>query len=193
MTGQLSHQDLGIIASLREAEVLQNVEANRLDQTNGVILVACPDGDRFPDMFEHQALMQRGHRSVLRIHPLNMHGGALACAPCSPVNTHRRADEIFLGQITDARALKKIDVVALYTHAPCGAAGLHGVRLSTVLAHHMRAKRKIKARNEGIQVACFFHVDYGRDSLGKVKQRTYFFSREHWEVWAGRNAVAALA
>jgi len=182
MAGQLSHNDLDFIKTLRQSGVLQDVDGHRLDQRNGVILVTCADGDRFYDIFEHQVKMQAGQRLDPLIHVLSWHGGALACAPRSPVNKRKRAHEVFLDQIADARAIKGINVVALDAHAPCGAAALGNVDLPRCIALHIRAKTKIKTLNQGIEVACFFPVDYGGG-----KKRTYFLSRARWEKWAKKN------
>ncbi len=184
MIGKLSPKDRELVKQLRQAEVFQDVDEHRLNQRNGVILVACADGDRFPDVFRYQCKMQAGHRADPRVHALTWHGGAIACAPCSPVNKRKHADAVFLDQIADARALKDIDVVALYAHIPCSAAAKNNVSLTTAIALQMRAKAKIKAMNHGIDVACFFHVDYG----GGVK-RTYFLCRAKWEAWATENNI----
>ena len=187
MAGKLSQEDRALIRELRDVGVLRDVDGHRLDQRNGVILVTCADGDQFYDVFRYQCETQTEYRSDPRIHSLSWNGGALACAPCSPTNKKKHADGIFLDQIADARALKDIDVVALYAHAPCGAAAMNHVPLVTVIALQMRAKIKVKTLNEGITVACFFHVDYGNGT-----KRTYFLSREKWEAWADENGVKAV-
>ncbi len=187
MAGLLA-ADRAFIEKLRKAGVFLDVENHLIDQTAGVILVTCSDADRFCDIFMHQIYMQSGCRPDPRIHVLAWHGGALACAPCSPINRRKHADDVFLDQIIDARALKGINVVALYAHAPCGAAGHHGVSLERVIALQVRAKRRIKALNEGVMVVCFFHVDYGNG-----KQRTYFLCREKWEQWAEAHGIQAIA
>jgi hypothetical protein len=186
MTGKLSPKDRELVKQLRQAEVLQDVDDHRLNQRNGVILVACADGDRFPDVFRYQCKTQAGYRADPRVHALTWRGGAIACAPCSPVNKRKHADAVFLDQIADARALKDIDVVALYAHIPCSAAAKNNVSLTTAIALQIRAKAKIKAMNHGIDVACFFHVDYGG-----VK-RTYFLCRAKWEAWAAENNIPSI-
>jgi hypothetical protein len=132
--------------------------------------------------------MQAGCRSDPRIHVFGWHGGALACAPGSPINRHKQAHNVFLNQIADARALKQIDVVVLYAHAPCGAAGLHGVSLTRAFELSISAKIKIKTLNEGIKVVCCFHVDHGNG-----KKRSYFLSRLDWERWAGQRGIQAVS
>lgn len=184
---KLSGEDRELIRTLRAAGVLRDVDEHRLDQRNGVILVTCADGDQFYDIFRYQCGTQAEQRSDPRIHSLAWNGGALACAPCSPINKRKHADDIFLDQIADARQLKSIDTVALYAHAPCGAAGINHINLLTVIALQMRAKAKVKTLNQGVTVACFFHVDYGNGT-----KRTYFLSREQWEWWAEANDVQTI-
>ncbi len=181
---KLSIEDRNLVRKLRMDGVLDDAKGHFLDQNNGIILVTCSDGDQFFDIFEHQAQMQAGQQPAdPRIHTFGWHGGALACAPCSPINERKKADLVFLDQIKAARKMKNIDMVALYTHAPCGAASGNGVNLVKAFALQAGAKVKIKTLNRGIKVACFFHVDYGNG----VK-RTYFFSRRKWDAWARENA-----
>jgi hypothetical protein len=184
----LSRRDAELVVALREAAVLQDVRERLLDQKDGVILISCSDGDRFCDIFLRQVHMQSSCRHDPRIHVFAWHGGALACAPCCPINESKNDNRVFLRQISQARKMKGINLVALYAHAPCGAAGGTGLSLEEVFAFHFRAKMQIKTLNQGIQVIPFFHVDHGNG-----RQRTYFLSRTHWETWAERHRVRAIA
>lgn len=176
---KLSVEDSALVRELRRAGVLEDVEEHRLDQSNGIILITCSDGDQFFDIFAHQVKMQTDQRPTdPRIHVFGWHGGALACAVHSPVNKRKHADLVFLDQIRAAREMKNINTVALYAHAPCGAADGNNVSLLEAFDLQVRAKAKIKTLNQGIRVACFFHVDYGNG----VK-RTYFLSRPKWDAW----------
>lgn len=181
MAGELLKQECELVAELRSEGVLRDVDGHLLDQKDGVILITCSDGDRFFDIFQHQCRMQAEHRQGLdpRTHVFAWHGGALACAPCSPINKRDEDHLVFLNQITAARNMKQIDIVALYAHAPCGAACASGISLEESLLLQMQAKAEIKNLNRGIKVACFFAVDYDG-----CKKRTYFLSRENWEHWA---------
>lgn len=185
---KISKKECAFIAELRKAGALQDVNKHLVDQSNGVILITCSDGDRFPDIFEYQVAMQSGQRSDSRIHVFAWHGGAIACTPCSPINSIKHADRIFLDQIRVAREMKGINTVALYAHAPCGAAAANDVDLEKVIALLIRAKTKIKSLNKGIEVFPFFHVDYG-----DCRKRTYFLSRPHWENWARIAGISAIA
>jgi hypothetical protein len=55
--------------------------------------------------------------------------------------------------------------------------------IEEVLALLVAAKDEIKLYNPGMKVACFFPVDFG------TKQRTFFFSRRDWKIWADRHGV----
>ena len=92
-----------------------------------------------------------------------------------------------MDQIADARELKKIDTVALYAHAPCGAAAMATVSIERTIMLQIRAKAKIQSRSPGIDAGCFFHVDYGNN------KRTYFLSCKEWEVWAARHRNHAVS
>lgn len=187
MAGMLSNEDRRLIRELRQVGVLKDIENHLLDQRAGTVLVTCADADRFPDIFHHQEKMQSEQRTSSRIHTLSWHGGAIACAPCSPVNKVKSADKVFLGQIIDARCEVKTDIpaIALYAHAPCGAAALHHVDLATVIGLQMRVKQKVKSRlrDYPAAIAPFFHVDYG------MSQRTYFLCRTAWEAWANDHGI----
>jgi hypothetical protein len=184
---QLSAKDLEFISELKEAEVFQPIKGHLIDQSKGVILVTCSDGDRFPEIFQHQVRLQADCRPDPRIHVLAWHGGALACATCSPVNRRKGAHKVFLDQIKDAREWKNIDTVVLEAHGPCGAAGFFGVSLEQCLALQIGAKKNVRRLNKGIQVSCFFPVFDGE------KQKTFFFSREKWEPWAQKRGIRAIA
>lgn len=187
MAGHLSKDDNAVIHQLREAKVLRDVEGYRLDQRNGVIFITCSDGDQFADIYSKQCEMQADQRTDPRVHVLSCHGGAIAYAPCSPVNRRKHADLVFLEQIGDARTLKNINTVALYGHGPCGAAAMCNLDLTMVIALQMRAKEKIKALNNGVKVAPFFHIDYGNE-----RKRTYFLCQKSWQEWANDNGVKAI-
>jgi len=184
----LSANDHTLIQNLRAEGVLQNVQEHLLDQSNGVILVTCADGDRFDDIYRHQARMQSQVRRDTRIHPLTSHGGALACAPGSPIHKRKLDSNVFLNQIADARDIKKINLIALYAHMPCAAARRAELDLPTALSLQIQAKNRVRVSNPGAEVHCFFHVDYEG-----AKKRTYFLSSDRWKTWSSHRHVLAMA
>ena len=74
---ELSANDMAIVCALRRANVLQDTASHLLDQRDGVILVTCPDGDHFYDIFSRQVEMQTNQCSDPRIHTFGWHGGAV--------------------------------------------------------------------------------------------------------------------
>jgi len=162
---------------LKELGVLQNIVDHRLEYERGAILVTCADGDRFPDVFTHQARLQERNGHPLRLHTLSWNGGALILAPRSPaVKRGRTTDLDAIDQIRTAREMKGINTVALHIHTPCGVAHALNLDLASSLELHMAAKLRLRSVIDGVCVTCFLHVDFGE---GKMK--TYYVSREQWE------------
>ncbi len=173
-TGHLSNEDREAYNRLRKQEILLDVDAHRLNLADGVILVACSDGDQLPDIFSNISHSFAGQRSSPRIHTIALNGGALLLPEDSPLVTAHREDEVLLEHIKVARELKNIHTVALYTHAPCGAGTLAGLTLEQELNLLLAAKVRIKEHLPGIKAACFCHIDRGES------KRTYFVSRNKW-------------
>ncbi|MDP1709439.1 MAG: hypothetical protein Q8L21_00945 [Candidatus Komeilibacteria bacterium] len=174
----LSPIDARTITDLRRANVLQDVAGHLLDQRQGVLLVTCPDGDHFFDIFSHQLHMQDGQCRHPRVHTFGWHGGALRLVPGSPANTEPEEHQIFMREIREGRALKGINTVALYAHVPCGKAGERQIDLLQLMVLLIQAKAIIKLMNNGIVVAPFLHVAYQNN-----RRRTYFVSRPEWDKW----------
>lgn len=180
---ELSLNDVAIVRALRHANALQDIAGHRLDQRDGIILVTCPDGDHFFDIFNRQLEMQEDQCGDKRIHTFGWHGGALRLAPHSPANRRPDEHQIFLEEIRDAREIKGINTVALYNHAQCGKAGACNIDFLQLMRLHMQAKTAVKAMNDGISVACFLHVTYP-----DKRRRTYFVSRPEWDQWIDANS-----
>lgn len=172
----MSEKDKAAIEALRNEGILLDVEAYRLDQKNGVILISCADGDQMCDIFAHQVKAQIGQCKDPRIHTFGWNGGALRLAPKSRANKPGRSTaKDLLEDVRDARRMKNINTIALYVHAPCGKANACDISVIETLNLLMAAKEQIKKENDGVKVACFFHVDYANE-----KKRTYFISRHKW-------------
>ncbi len=162
---------------MRKTGVLCDTDGHLLDQSKGVILVTCADGDRFYDIFSEQVKMNGGRDP--RIHTFGWNGGALRIARNSPTNEPGHTTDVdCLRDVLDAMAMKDITTVALYVHAPCGKAAAHDLSFESVITLLIGAKRRIKEAAREACVACFCHVHYpdGRN-------RSYFVSREAWEKW----------
>jgi hypothetical protein len=171
---QLNQRDRDLIAHYKEIGVLSDVAAHLIDEQHGAIMVTCSDGDQFSDVFAHHAqhiCMTQRHDS--RIHLLALNGGAKLLAKDSPLLTVGE-DAVLLKHIGAGIALKGIQTVVLYAHAPCGVAYEEDLPFDQVLDLLFRGKQRVKEMYPSTKVACFCHVDDGE------KKRTYFVSREVW-------------
>lgn len=178
----LAPADQDLVRELREAGVFQDVEGHRLDQSNGIILACCADGDQMPDIWQFQNGIMQGQRQTSRIHTLSLNGGALLIPEGSPLNREAHEDVVYLKHIREAIELKDIHTVALYTHGPCGAAGLANLTLIDTINLLKQAGQRIRDTFPGIQVACFFHADKGET------KRTYFVSAK-WFEWLAQRQI----
>lgn len=176
--GHLSKQDHELARALRLADVFQNVTSKELDLSEGVIIVPCADGDQMPDLFTYELGLFAELGIPPRVHEIALNGGALLIPRDSKVRRDGSEDRVLLQHLRDAQALKGIDLVMLYAHAPCGAAALAELDLRGVVSLLMAAKSRVKAEVPSLKVACFLHIDWGDG-----KKRTYFVSRDKWECW----------
>jgi hypothetical protein len=187
---ELSRADHDAIRSMRDFEVLEDIEGRRLKLEKGVLLVTCGDGDRAYDIFttEAQRVGEQCEQSDPRVHLLCWNGGAIRLAKKRHYRKRvidpdgRATDRVYLDEIRDSLRLKNISTVALYAHAPCSKAKLCGLAVVQVLDLLFEGKRRIKLENKDSTVACFLHVDYGLCN-GKPKKKTYFASRERFAKW----------
>lgn len=172
--GHLNGFDRVYLRELRDKNILLDIDSHLLDQKNGVIMIACADGDQMPDVFEKQEEYLLEQRETPRIHTLALNGGALVVPTNSPLNSELPKGKVIIDDIKGAMMLKGINTVVLYAHAPCGAAGLYHLNIEEVIDFLIKAKEEIKKAVAGIKVACFFHVDWGDH------KRTYFVSAAKW-------------
>ena len=170
---ELSRQNWLIYGELKESKVLVDVEGHRLDQTQGVNLITCADGDQFPDifLFHHQRL------ACTRLQVFSLLGGALLIDPEFPLNKKLQEDRVLLHHLKLGSEKKKIQTTVPYTHATCLAAMIAGYNLAKIIAGHMRSKQRIRAEVPPHHVIAPFVQVHHR------VQRTHFFDRESFEPW----------
>lgn len=175
-------EDVRLIRLLREANVLVNVAAHKLDAPNGVIPIVCPDCDQAADIdgHIHKLLDESGGR--VRLHSLKQHGGGMLISEACPLDREFSIDRYLLKHIGVARSLKDINTIILFVHAPCGAAQLEGLSVVEILYHVVEAKKRVKAMWPNDLISCYIHVDYANE-----KKRTYFLSRKAFEQWFAEN------
>lgn len=172
--GALTPFDMEVIEQLREAQVMEEMNGNKLDLSRGVIVIRCPDGDQMLDSIEHDRRVAIDADVIPRIHLLTCHGGCMAIAPNSPLYPNMGIDEFLLKEIEEAEALKEIHVISAEIHVPCGKAKVCGLTLVHQIILQMAAKPRIKAVDPTNKVMCRIHVDRGD------RKRTYFISRTRW-------------
>lgn len=172
--GHLNGVDRAYLRSLREKNILMDIESHLLNQKDGVIMIACADGDQMADVFKKQEEYLLEQREIPRIHTLALNGGALVIPADSPLNSELSKGKVIVDDIKGAMMLKGIKTIVLYAHAPCGAAGLCHLSAEEAIQFLVKAKKELKKVFADIKVACFFHVDWGDH------KRTYFISATRW-------------
>jgi hypothetical protein len=171
---KLSSADRDLVTQLREAKVFQDVADNRLEQANGIILVACGDGDELPELLSFIQARMSSQELNPRIHLINLNGGALLIPKESPVNSGE--GDFIVSHVLEAAQLKGISSVALYVHAPCGKARTQNLTLEQIIFLLFLAKQQIQTKAQALNIACFIHINKGDGN-----RRTYYVSRTGWE------------
>lgn len=196
MNGLLSREDYQMALELQIEGWLTPVQSekldHRLDISKGLQLVGCSDCHQREDLFDYIAKFVRPRAGGAIIHPTLLNGGALLLPMVSRVRKMGiPSDAVIIANLLGTRQLKEIATVALYAHAPCGAAGDAGVNLREIIDLLHAAKDRVKNLLTGpgekpFEVACFCHVDYGhwRNKVGQTngigdghKRNTYFVPR----------------
>jgi len=174
---QLSLADLQIIRDLRAFGVLIDVDPGLINQSNGICIVPCADGDQIDDIYRYHRNIILIARETPRIHLLSAHGGALIIPPSSPLNRNHRGENL-LEDISSVPGLKDIHTVVSYAHAPCGICGLFNISILQQIAYLKEADAIIQKQLPHLQALSFFQAD-----MGKNRKRTYFVSGTKWREW----------
>lgn len=183
-------KDLEYLLSL-EGSVLLDIDPYLLVEEDGAIVVTCPDGRYFSDIFSHHSRMQQNYREYPLIHPFGMNGGALLLAPDSPlVSPGSTIQADLLRGIIEAMEWIKIRKVVLSAHYRCGKASNCGVGATETIRLLFAAKKAVKTWLEryGPVVSCYFHIDFGIDFKERGKKKrvlSYYANREGWENLKG--------
>lgn len=195
MTRHLPEKEYRDILSFRKFGILKDVVDHDLNTSNGVVMVVCPDCDRFFDKFNYKAslLALKGSKDDPRVHPLSTHAGALRLIPPDmnltlnpPLNNPMRTRDLdLIDEIREALALKNIYEVALYMHWPCGKASACNINLGKAFEilgaskrRFMEAVSQVKVPHFAkVNVVTYCHIDYCQFEEGK--KRTYFANVDH--------------
>jgi hypothetical protein len=172
--------------------ILSTVDKERMIKNTGIILESVIRRSQNDDEATMIAKMseavtegyfkttKRLSRSVM-FHVLTANGGPLLIPEKSPLNINN-ARNFLMNQIREAIKIKNVKNIVLYTHAPCGAAGLVGLFIEEQVQLLMDAEKELVQRFPDITVTRYFHVDYSsQPQPGHKSKETYFVSKENWE------------
>ena len=153
-------------------------EAIRQAVKTGSVIVPCADGDQIYDLLTH-------HRSVCGCPKKCHHAPALNGGPLllsDRVSEEMQSDgRVLLRHAFEGKAIKGVETVVLYGHAPCGKALGNTISVPKALGHYVRAKERVwsYAKERKIELASchlWMHIQWP-DGL----RRSYFFNRKAWE------------
>lgn len=186
--GTLSLEDRRTYEYLLRLQILRRVLPDKLNAQKfrkGLMLTCCSDGDQFEDVYTHIVKVCLQHMPWPRVHLLPRMGGAL-------VIPHGLGREHYGPQLVEdiltTYKLKDIETLALYAHAPCGAAKAANLNLAQVLDLLAKAKfhmkQEIKKNKIPLDVVCFVHIDSGAGG-----KHTYHFPVAQWQLATARMPV----
>lgn len=144
----------------------------------GSVIVPCADGDQIYDLLTH-------HRSVCGCpkkchHTSALNGGPLLLS--DRVSEEMQSDgSVLLRHAFEGKAIKGVETVVLYGHAPCGKALGNSISAPEAMEHYVRAKDRVRAyaKEKKIDLAAchlWMHIHWPDDT-----RRSYFFNRSAWE------------
>ena len=178
---ELSSEDHKVLTELRERRILDDIDPHRLEDPSSVVMVSCADGHQMADVFHYQEKIC-GQNGGPVVHTIALNGGALLIPPDSVVSIGTPDGEVIRRHAIARCAMKGINTLAFYSHAPCGAARTHGLNAVDVISLTLRAKVYMRETldRENFRMACFVHVDWGS------KKRTYFIHKNEFHQWASK-------
>lgn len=176
------------IKGLRDNSLLSHISENPSvgDRANGIILLACGDCDKFPELLEYERSLFLKHGQEPRIHLLALNGGGLLLSPRCPLNADCQTAQSLLSQIKDSAVLKKITEVVIYGHHPCGAAGLANLSLEQSMEWLALGADRVGSMLKNLRVTCNFHHECNADTRFKSD----YFRHSEW-LRSRKQAVSA--
>lgn len=197
--GTVRLEDLGFVQVMKNEGIFLPVDPDKRDLSRGITTVMCPDCHQRRDWTQHmENMLEKAGVSKDLLHPLGLNGGALGIPLGSPINPDDHKGQSYLGDIygTSLPEVKGIDLVGLFGHFPCGAAGLAGLSFRECLDLLMKAETRVKDRFPTFRVHAFFHIDRGENfadiQIGFKKRRvTYFVSHRAYLAWRAEKDARA--
>lgn len=152
----LCEKDKQLARELRVAGVLGDITPQSLQLDQGVIIVACADGDQFFDRAEFLTT-----QLAKRVHFLSAHAGSLRMAESCPLNDPGSTmDTDLIKQISEANALKGISQVLLEMHAPCGKVLSHGLSFEEAIMYQLASKRRVREALPYLKFTAIVHMSW---------------------------------
>lgn len=179
------------LAVLKKIGVLQPLEGHYLSTQQQTFICFCGDGKHALDLTRFHAALCGVNQDLDNelFHKVALNGGALVLSD-NPLAKLRGLPQDLVGLMNVEYALKlkgSHGYIALYIHAPCGAAKEAGMlSLVDIVDQGLRAKLRVQnvfpAAIFSGSVRCYFHVckDNG---CGEIARNTYFTSKDAWEKW----------
>lgn len=154
--------EIKTIRAWRKNGVLRDF-SSLVSRPEGVVLVACADGDQMADLILHHLKFNQ------RTHLLTAHGGACVLG-CDGREELRRS--FLLNDIHDGLAMKAMKTVGVGVHYPCGWARKNHLTVEEqmgLLKCGLRSLQDFLADHgqQDITLIPLLHVDYGS---GKKRQ-----------------------
>ena len=187
----LSTTDYNLIRELRREDVgvLEDAQPDLLTSKR-LIIVACGDGHRLPDLLSHK---QHLCNDAECLHLVAVNGGALAIPHSSPL-ANRGAiphDQTTLANIQEGCHFKETNQIMPYVHFPCSAASSVNLSVVDCLNLLADAKNRIREVIPGAEMITWVHVDYNGHRSEK-QFCTYRFNRKNFEKWIAKRSPNAI-
>lgn len=170
------------INKLIELKLFDSIMTEKLNISNGIIIVPCSDGHQFGDVYGHIATVCKQVVDVDLIHPVALNGGAMLMSNLLPEKQCRHGNTM-LENILEASQpnVKNTKDVFLYAHFPCAIARGNGIGVVDQGLYLMKAKKRLQEADPGMRIKCFFHIDtFDEVESGTHKKRTYFMPKDLW-------------
>lgn len=180
----LSPEDQEIIKDLRGHQILEEVDAHKIQAPKGFMAFLCSDCDQIHDKFDF--LCRISAVQPKRVHLFASHSGGMLLSPTAPTKKMACEHEIYRLHIADAMPLKALDLLISKCHAPCGAAYAQGLNFHDVLWHTFKGKEYVKGELPGLRVAVFTQICYPAQDGQEAKRRTYAVKGKNWWKYAER-------
>ncbi len=161
MTTGMTEADLAFFADAKKAGVIEKINADCIDVSEGLILFACGDCDRIDNLYSWIRKICRDKKITPRLHLLTLNGGGLLLPSESRINGSNE-DLVLIKHAKAAMEMEGIRSAVLSVHYPCEVAESAGLCLKSVCRYIALGKRRLKRDIRSIdKVYAGLHMDFG--------------------------------